>query len=188
MGRGVASAVRVGLGVALLGALAGCGGDDSPRPPVVVVTPQPVRGVIAQTSFTGYEPDVWISIELVLSQKGVLDVTVDWTFADTWMYVYLSRTSCNYEQLTGRTCPFFVSSETKTPKPRSLVTESLDPGTYYLVLYNVPRDPSTGIGSDNTEAVSIVLGLTVYPSGQRSTTAVRLGRPTTVSPPRLPGP
>ena len=188
MGRGLGSAVRVGLAVALLGALAGCGGDDSPRPPVVVVTPEPVRGVIAQTSFTGFETDVWISIELVLSQKGVLDVTVDWTFPDTWMYVYLGRTNCNYDQLSGRTCPFFISSETQAPKPRYLVTESLDPGTYYLVLYNVPRDRKAGIGSDNTEAVSLQLGLTVYPSGQRSTTAVRLGRITTVSPPRLPGP
>jgi len=179
--------VRVGFAVALLGALAGCGGD-SPRPPVVVITPEPVRGVIAQTSFTGFEPDVWVSIELVLSQKGVLDVTVDWTFPDTWMYMYLGRTSCNYEQLSGRTCPFFLSSETQNPKPRVLVTESLDPGTYYLVLYNVPRDPADGIGSDNTEAVSLVLGLTVSASGQRSTTAVRLGRPTPVPPPSLPGP
>jgi hypothetical protein len=188
MGRGVASAVRVGLGVALLGALAGCGGDDSPRPPVVVVTPEPVRGVIAQTSFSGFEPDVWISIELVLSQKGVLDVTVDWTFTDTWLYMYLGRTNCNYDQLTGRTCPFFLSSETQTPKPRILVTESLEPGTYYLVLYNVPWDRKMGVGSINVESVSLQLGLTVYPSGQRSTTAVHLGRVTTVSPPRLPGP
>jgi hypothetical protein len=188
MGRRLGSSVRFGLAVALLGALAGCGGDDSPRPPVVVVTPAPVHAVIAQTSFTGFEPEVWISIELVLSQKGVLDVTVDWTFADTWMYVYLSRTNCTYEQLTGGTCPFFVSSETKTPKPRYLVTESLEPGTYYLVLYNVPYDRTTGTGSYNTEAVALQLGLTVYPSGQRSTTAVRLGRVTTVSPPRLPGP
>ena len=187
-GRILEGGVRVGLAVALLGALAACGGDDSPRPPVVVVTPEPVRGVIAQTSFSGFEPDVWISIELVLSQKGVLDVTVDWTFPDTWMYMYLGRTSCNYEQLSERTCPFFLSSETKEPKPRILVTESLDPGTYYLVLYNVPWNRKLGVGSINVESVSLQLGLTVYPSGQRSTTAVRLGRVTTVSPPRLPGP
>ena len=66
-----------------------------------------------------------------------------------------------------------------------LYTDELEPGTYYLVLYNVPRDPPTGIGSDNTESVSIQLGLTVSASGERSTDAVRLGRPTVVPPPGL---
>ena len=49
----------------------------------------------------------------------------------------------------------------------------------------VPRNPRTGIGSDNTEAVSIQLGLTVKASGERSTDAIHLGRPIVVSPPRL---
>ena len=184
MGSGFGSLVRVALAGALLLALAGCGGE-SPAPPVVVVTPQPVHGVIASSSFQNFQSDVWISIELLLSQKGVLDITVDWTFADTWMYVYLGQTNCDYAQLAGRTCPFILRSETQTPKPRVLYTDTLDPGTYYLVLYNVPRDPRTGKGSDNTEAVSIQLGLTVSPSGRRSTDAVHLGRPIVVSPPRL---
>ncbi len=108
---------------------------------------------------------------------------MDWTFSDTWMYVYFGRTNCDYAQLASHTCPFILSSETKNPKPRVLYTEALDPGTYYLVLYNVPRDPRTGIGSDNTESVSIQLGLTVSASGERSTDAVHLGRPIVVSPP-----
>jgi hypothetical protein len=149
----------------------------------VVVTPEPVRGVIAQFPFSGFQSDVWISVELVLSQRGVLDITVDWTYPDTWMYVYFGRTSCDLGQLTGDTCPFVLASETKDPKPRVLYTATLDPGTYYLFLYNVPRDPRTGTGSDNTEAVSIQLGLTVSASGQPTTDAVRLGRPTVVPPP-----
>ena len=84
MRRSLESAVRVAAAGALLVALAACGGDSA-RPPVVVVTPQPVRGVIAQTSFSGFETDVWISIELILSQRGVLDITVDWTYPSTWM-------------------------------------------------------------------------------------------------------
>lgn len=183
MRKGLGGVARVALATALLGALAGCGGDSA-RPPVVVITPEPVRGVIAQTSFAGFAPDVWISIELILSQAGVLDITTDWTFPDSWIYVYLGRTNCNYAQLSERTCPFFVSSETQAPKPRVLFTDKLETGTYYLVLYNVPRDRKTGIGSDNTEAVSLQLGLTVTASGQRSTDAVRLGRPIVVPPPR----
>ena len=184
MGSGFGSLVRVALAAALVLAVVGCG-SESPAPPKIVVTPQPVHGVYATGSFQRFESDVWISIELILDQKGALDVTVDWTFPDTWMYVYFGRTNCDYAQLAGRTCPFLVKSETQTPKPRVLYTDSLDPGTYYLVLYNVPRDPRTGNGSDNTEAVSFQVGLTVSASGQRSTDAVHLGRPIVVSPPRL---
>jgi hypothetical protein len=184
MGRGCFGFVRVGLAGTLLLALAGCGGD-SPAPPMVVITPQPVRGVIATTSFSGYESDVWISIELLLSQRGVLDITVDWTYPDTWMSVFFGRTNCSYKELAGRTCPFLISSETQTPKPRVLYTDTLEPGTYYLVLYNVPRDPRTGKGSDNTEAVSMQIGLTVSATGQRAPDAVQVGRPVVVPPPRL---
>jgi hypothetical protein len=184
MKSGFGSAVRMATAGALLSALAGCGGD-SVRPPLVVITPEPVRGVIAQTSLSGFETDVWLSIDLVLSQKGKLDITVDWTSPNTWMYVYFGETKCDYARLSGGTCPFILASETKTPKPRILYTEELEPGTYYLVLYNVPRNPRTGIGSDQTESISIQLGLTVGASGERSTDAVRLGRPTVVPPPRL---
>ena len=184
MGSGLGSFVRVALAGALLLSLAGCGAE-SPAPPLVVVTPQPVHGVIASSSFRNFQSDVWISIELLLSQKGALDITVDWTFPDTWMYVYLGQVNCDYAQLAGRTCPFLIKSETQAPKPRVLYTDTLDPGTYYLVLYNVPRNPRTGKGSDNTEAVSFQIGLTVSASGERSTDAVHLGRPIVVSPPRL---
>jgi len=178
------STVRIAAAGAFLVALAGCGGD-SVRPPVVVVTPEPVRGIIAQTSFSGFQSGVWIAIEVPLSQRGVLDITVDWTSPSTWMHVYFGRTNCSYAQLVDQSCPFILSSATQNPKPRVLFTEMLEPGTYYLFLYNVPRDPVTGVGSDNTESVALQLGLTVRASGERSTDAVRLGRPIVVSPPRL---
>ena len=177
-------AVGAAVAMAAVSSFPGCGGD-SQLPPVVVITPEPVRGVIAQASLSGFQPDVWISIDLLLSQRGKLDITVDWTVPDTWMYVYLGRTKCDYAQLSGGTCPFILSSETKDPKPRVLFSETLEPATYYLVLYNVPRNPRTGVGSDNTESISIQLGLTVSANGQRSTEAVRLGRPVVVPPPAL---
>jgi len=172
----VGMSVRLGAAGALAVALAGCGGDDTVRPPVVIVTPEPVRAILAQTSFEGFQSDIWVSLELILTQRGVLDITVDWSFPSTWMYVYLGNTNCTYAQLSGRTCPFLLSSETKDPKPRVLFTNTLDPGTYYLVLYNVPRDPLTGNGSDNTEAVSLQLGLTVNPGDLRVPGGVAIGR------------
>jgi hypothetical protein len=179
MGSVLGSAVRPAVVGALALALAACS-EDSPRPPVVVVTPAPVRGVIAQTSFSGFQTDIWIAIDLILSQRGKLDMTVDWTVADTWMYVYFGNQKCDYAQLSSGKCPFLISSETKDPKPRVLLTQNLDPGTYYLVLYNVPRDPRTGTGSDNTEAVAIQVGLTVGAEDARAAGAVLLGNPTVV--------
>lgn len=173
--------------VALACGLAGCQ-SETPTPPINFVTPAPVRGVISQTGFENFEPDVWFSIELILSQRGVLDITVDWTYPDSWMYVYLGRTNCDYAQLSGRTCPFLISSETQKPKPRVLYTDTLDPGTYYLVLYNVPYDRVTGIGSKNTETVALQLGLTVSAAGGSSGSPIRLGRPVVVPAPQPAGP
>jgi hypothetical protein len=183
MRSGLPLSVRAALAGAALLAVAGCGGD-SPVPPVVVITPEPVRGVIGAASDIEMQTDIWISIPVMLTQKGVLDITVDWTYPDTWMYVYFGRTSCNYSQLAEAKCPFVLASETQTPKPRVLYTE-LDVGTYYLYLYNVPRNPGNGTGSDNTESASIQLGLTVKPSAQRSPDIIHLGRPVVVSAPRL---
>jgi hypothetical protein len=168
--------VRLSAVGALVAALAGCGGDDSVRPPVVIVTPEPVRAILAQTSFSGFESDTWVSLELILSQRGVLDITVDWTFPDTWIYVYLGNTDCTYAQLAGHTCPFLLASETQNPKPRVLYTGRLEPGTYYLVLNNVPPYRPTGIGSHNNEAVAIQLGLTVSPGDAQAPGAVQIGR------------
>ena len=177
------SAVRPAVAGALLCALAACEAD-SPRPPVVVVTPEPIRVVYLTSAFSGFETDMWVPIPIPLSQRGKLDISVDWTAPDTWMYVYLGSQVCDYAQLSTRQCPFLIASETKDPKPRLLLTGNLEVGQYYLYLYNVPRDPRAGIGSDNTEAVSIVVGLTVGAEGQRSTEVIRLGRPTFLAPPR----
>jgi hypothetical protein len=179
---GAGKTLRRASVAAVVLALASCGGDETARPPVTVITPEPVRGVIAQTSFSGFQSDVFVALEIPITQKGVVDITVDWTFPDTWMYVYLGNTNCSYSQLAARTCPFFLKSETKDPKPRTLVTQSLDAGTYYLVLYNVPRDPLTGHGSDNTEAVSIQLGLTVYPFTNHVPGAISIGRTQVLGP------
>jgi hypothetical protein len=181
MKSGAGRLVHRALVAAVVLALGACGGDTV-RPPVAVITPQPVRGVIAQTSFSGFETDVWVSLEIPITQKGVVDIAVDWTFPTTWMYVYMGNVNCPYAQLASRTCPFFLRSETKDPKPRLLTTQSLDPGTYYLVLYNVPRDPLTGNGSDNTESVSIQLGLTVFPFTKAAPGAISIGRTQIVSP------
>jgi hypothetical protein len=90
------------------------------------------------------------------------------------MYVYIARGTCNYEQLSSKTCPYIVSSETQFPKPRVVVTPPIPAGTYTLVLYNVEKtkvNRRLGIGSDNVEAVSFQIGLTVGGSATPQTAA-----------------
>jgi hypothetical protein len=157
-------------------------GDDTPAQPIVVVTPQPVRGVIAQTAFSGFTSGTWVSIEIQVTQKGVVDGTVDWTFDDTWMYVYFGSQKCDLATLTAGTCPFLVRSETQKPKPRAFTTGQLAVGTYYLYLYNVAKDTRLGIGSDNTEAVSLQIGLTIYPFTSAGPGALQLGPIQTLTP------
>jgi hypothetical protein len=177
----------LGLGLALVLTATACDREEGDPPPIVVVTPEPVRGVIAQTAFSGFQAGLWVSIEVLVANRGRLDITTDWTVEGTWMYVYLGSTPCDYPALSTGSCPFLIESETKDPKPRVLYSDILDAGSYYLFLYNVPFDPVSGIGSDNTEAVSIQLGLTVgfEPLADGEEEPVRLGRPLLVPPPQL---
>jgi hypothetical protein len=158
--RGVVLAAVVTSG--LIFALPACDNSTTPTPVATPTpTPIPVRGVIAQFSFDQFYPDIYVGIPLPLSQGGILDVTFDWTYPDTTMYAYIARGTCTYDELAGKTCPYIVTSETQTPKPRVLVTQPLAAGTYSLILYNVPRNPSKGILAEHVEAVSCQLGLTV---------------------------
>ena len=182
----LAAAALLATAVLLLAPLPGCDREEGAPPPIVVVTPEPVRGVIAETSFSGFQTGIWVGIEVLVSSRGQLDITVDWTSKDTWMFVYFGDRQCGFVDLEGGACPFLIESETKEPKPRVLVTDILDPATYYLYLYNVPRIPGTEIGSDVSESVALQLGLTVgFDPRDDGDTPVRLGRPRVLAPPHL---
>jgi hypothetical protein len=153
------------LVVAIAGAFVLPGCDEEAVPPTALPTPPPaVRAVVATTSFDNYPTDIYLGIPIPLAQAGVLDFTVDWTFTSTDMAVAFGSQNCSFADLNARRCPFLVSSTGKTPKPRVLVTQPLAVGTYYLYLYSVPFDKASGAGSDNIEAVSLQIGLTVGPS------------------------
>jgi hypothetical protein len=163
---------RFGRNVLLLAVLApfvvasGCRRNNTAPTPTPTPVPSPVRGVIATFGFDQFTSGLYVAIPLPLSQGGVLDTTVDWTFPTSWIYVYIAQGTCTFEQLSTNTCPFLVRSESQLPKPRFVRTTNLAPGTYSLILYNVPRDRRAGIGSDNTESVSFQIGLTVGPGAQ----------------------
>jgi hypothetical protein len=181
--RGLRSRIPFLAVVALLPLLPSCQDDNTTRPPIVVVTPQAARGVIASTTLTGFASGLLYAIPIQIDQRGVADITVDWTYDDSFIYVYFGQTSCDFRQIAFHNCPLLLESETTKPKPRVLTTGTLDPGLYYLYIYNLARVPLTGEGSDNMEAVSIQVGLTVAASSGRSGEVIQLGRPAVVSPP-----
>lgn len=187
--RGLRRHIPVLAVIALPALYVGCTEDNPTRPPIEVVTPPPpqsARGVIATVSFGEYQPNVWVTIPIQISQHGFADITVDWTLPDSWIYVYFGQTACTSRLLYSAQCPYLLASEAQKPKPRVLITGPLDPGTYYIYLYNVPLSVKTpGIGSSNVEAVSIQVGLTLNASSGRSGQVIRLGRPTFVPPPGL---
>ncbi len=163
--------MRFGRGILLPVVVAGsvlgqpaCKKSSTTPTPVATPTPGAVRGVLGTLSFDRFETDVYVGVPLPLSQGGILDVTVDWTYPDSWIFVYIARGTCTYEQLATKVCPYIVSSETQLPKPRVVVTPPIAAGTYTLVIYNVPLNKVNrrlGIGSDHVEAVSFQIGLTV---------------------------
>lgn len=174
------------LGLALLAPLPGCDRGDDVTPPIVVVTPEPVRGIYVTAAFSGFNSGLTFSIPVELFEQGKLDITVDWTEDETWMFVYFSDVLCGAAEFASNTCPFIIASETKDPKPRVLLTGILEPKVYYLYLTNVARVRGTDIGSDVTEAVAIEVGLTVgFGSQSEGEEPVRLGRPRPLAPPAL---
>ena len=173
---------------ALLAPLPACDRGDDVTPPIIIQTPEPTRGVVVSASFENFESGAWfqIPIDLQAQQPGALDITVDWTHEESWMFVYFGARECTFNELASQTCPFLIASETKDPKPRVLFTDRLEPATYYVTLYNVPRVPGTDVGSDITEAAALQVGLTVFPEGTSGDDdPVRLGRPRILSPPRI---
>ncbi len=163
--------MRFGRGILLPVVVAGsvlglpaCKKSSTTPTPVATPTPPAVRGVLGSLSFDRFETG-YVAVPLPLSQGGILDVTVDWTFPDSWIFVYIARGTCTtYAQLTGKTCSYIVSSETQFPKPRVVVTPPIPAGTYTLVIYNVPSTQANrklGIGTENVESVSFLIGLTV---------------------------
>jgi hypothetical protein len=184
--RRVHHSVLVALAIILLAPLPGCDRNTEAPPPVVIVTPEPVRGVIAETSFAPLEAGGWLGLPIQLSDRGQLDVTVNWTHEDSWIYVYFGDVNCDIRTLLEGTCPFLIESERRGPKPRVLVTDILEPDTYYIYIYNVKYDPATTRGSENRESVRLVIGLTVgFDPQAAAEPPLQLGLPTGGSPPQL---
>jgi hypothetical protein len=89
---------------------------------------------------------------ITTTQRGDLDVTVDWTFPDDLIQVMVSFGPCTLDQINSSQCSMVTTSlASATPKPRVLTLRGMAAGTYQLYVGN--RGP-------RTESVSVQVGLT----------------------------
>src|SRR5207245_11693 len=111
------------------------------------------RNVISTASCTDLGVDFLCFFSpFTTSQRGDLDVTVDWTFPEDVIQVLVSNGSCSLDQINANQCTFIgMTPASATPKPRVLTIKSVAAGNYQLYVGN--RGPKT-------ESLSIQIGLT----------------------------
>jgi len=180
----VRKALVLAAGLAFALTLGACGGSSGPNcntnptgpgcPPPPPTTPAQVRTILHTGSCNGLDVNFLCFFDpFTTTQKGDLDVTVDWTFPEDSIQVMVSTGSCTLEQINGVQCNFLTTSlAATTPKPRILTVKGVAAGTYQLYVGN--RGPKS-------ESISTQVGLTT-PGSATSATSTSGGRGDAVGP------
>jgi hypothetical protein len=135
------------LGLSLLLGLAACGSDDSTTPttpstPAATPTPAPTptpAAVVAQGSDRLPARQV-LNFDLTTSAKGTVEVTVDYTFADSKILVWLTDRQCSPQLFQSDSCTYLAKS-LEGAKPRVISATGVAAGTYSVFVANDgPRD------------------------------------------------
>lgn len=85
------------------------------------------------------------------ARAGTLEITVDWTYPDSTVWVRLAQGKCDEEMLRAGGCQWLIQSLVSTPKPRVLTLPNSAPGQYTLYVYSGAKQP---------ESVSYLVALT----------------------------
>lgn len=121
----------------------GCGGS-SPSSPTSAAVPTPVpctRTTILQGS--GPLPANTAGFDsFTTTALGRLDVTLDWTFADSPMALFVARQPCEWDQFRAGTCSMLLQLYSP-PKPLKGTIDNLPAGTYRLVIGNGRSEPES---------------------------------------------
>jgi hypothetical protein len=120
---------------AALAGLAACGTSPT-TPSAAPPPPPPVTAVIGEGSQSGLAERVLLRVPFRTGSAGTVRATVDWTFPDTTIFVYISSGTCTLEQVNADECRFLASSESAGPKPRVLTVTGAQPGEYTLYIGN----------------------------------------------------
>ena len=130
-------------GAAALSLLTACGGSSSSTsatPPTTQATPPPP--VVVSQGSTALEVDFVTGTYFTTGRAGTLDATVDYTYADSFLVVWIARGQCTAELFDADQCDFAATSFTGS-KPRRVSVTGAAAGTYTLIAANGgPRDES----------------------------------------------
>ena len=138
--------------LASIATLGACGGG-SPTTPAAPATPTPApitRTVVLQGS-QAIPADWHYEWWFTTTRAGTVDITVDWTYADSTVWVRLGQGKCDEQVLQAGQCQWLIQSQVSTPKPRVLTLPNAAAGQYTLYIYSGVKQP---------ESVSYLVGLT----------------------------
>ena len=137
------------LAVAMIAiSLSGCDGNNPGCNPAAICTPPtppppPVKTVVMQASIDSLPVDYVAGRYFSTSATGAIDVTVDWTFAEDTIHVWLAKGQCTFEAFEADTCEYVTQSLVSRPKPRILSLPGAGAGSYTLIVANWgPKDES----------------------------------------------
>lgn len=132
------------VSAALAVSLAACGSEGIVDPPPVTPpppTPPPPR-VVAQGSGVSVPVGYALGEYFDITATGTIDATIDYTYADTLMLVWLAKGRCDGDQFEADQCQFAATSLTGG-KPRKVSASGQAAGTYTLILGSLgPKDES----------------------------------------------
>jgi hypothetical protein len=130
----------VGPGLVLALALAGCGSDETTTPnPVPTATPTPAptptpAAVVAQGGDTLPVLQV-LNFDFTTAQAGTVEVTVDYTYADSQVLVWLTDRQCSPQFFQQDRCDYLTKSLSGSD-PRVLRATGVAAGTYSVFVAN----------------------------------------------------
>lgn len=120
----------------------GCG-NGNPTRRTSTTTTTPVTTVIDENS-TQLETNSFLLISYTGQGRGDVETTVDWTYDDSLLFMYMTAGDCTGEQFALDVCPddpacactFLARSETRTPKPRHLRVQNHQ-GPLGVIVWNM---------------------------------------------------
>jgi hypothetical protein len=136
---------RVPLLLLALGMAAGCSGKGTTGPTVVASpTPgPPVKTVVMEASIPSLPVDYVSGRYFSTTAAGTLDITVDRTFRENILLIWLARGQCTFEQFDAESCDYVTQSLGILTKPTVLSVPAASAGTYTLIVGNIgPGDES----------------------------------------------
>ncbi len=144
--------------------LSGCGGGDSSvtsssTPTTTRPTPRPPE-VVLQAGFA-LPSDYIAGAYFDISATGTIEATVDYTFADTTLLVWLAKGTCTGDQFEADQC-VWVATSFAGSKPRKVSATNQPAGRYTLVVGNA---------SEKDESLSVQVMFTAAASAAAQVTA-----------------